>query len=571
MFLRPTLKYVYSFAAILYLSITVITYAEIVTYDPKILEMPRSGWIKPLELYSRGTVKSISEIGIEIDIGKLHGVHTGFIYDIYTNDKKIGQLCITSVTGEYSLGYMYKKEGDVNNKSIAIFTNKIDDAENMSYRNRWSPKLYGTITFISENYCFINLNATDGVSVGMKFNVYDNVFTVIETIEIVEISLQDPSIAKIVNPKKKLKIGQKVQNIERDKAGWASHGDKLASNKDYLEDAIYAYEKILEQDNDDSFTKRRIVELSKSVARQYENDGYYDYAILYLKKALSSDMKYEKEYLNLRERTISLADKALAEKKYLLPIKYLECLDRTAEIEDAIAQAYYLYILKLEKEGNFDLSHEYQESIFRISNRNYFIGEKLIKYYLSKNDYNKVEELINSVIKIAGDKASRNYLQEVSDFVVFKRDRIFPGNMAMKNMNGETITLDSFSEPLILLYIWKSSSFDNSMGLSFLEKMAENYKDKSLRIIAINIDMFPLSIGKEEEKNKENIKKFLNQFKKISFDVVFLRSRVNQFIELANTPIVIILTKNKSILYLKDTKFDNEEIYKVIRKFFNET
>ncbi len=569
------IRYFAHFLYIIFISIFLISissYAEIITYDPQIFQLQRSNWIKPLELYSSGKIKAITDTGIEIEMGKLHGVHSGFIYDIYTNNKKVGEICINHVFLEYSSGYIFNKKGEIDkNKSIVVFANKIDNAENFSYKNRLYPKLYGTITFYSENYCLINLTASDGVTIGMRFNIFDNIFDLAGVIEIVDISLKEPSISKIITTKKKIKVGQKVQNLEREKADWATLGDRLCKNTDFYEDAIYAYEKALEFDKEDLLLKGRIADISASLAQKCEKEGNYDDAVIYWRKTLAADKKYEKDYIEMTNKIFMLVDKSLAAKKFLLPIKYLECIERTSEVEDALAQAYYFYALALEKSNKNEDAYEFYEKAFSISTRNYFIAEKLIKYNLAKNDFNKVELLINSIIRIAGDKSSRRFLQQTSEYISFKRDKIFPSGILFKNIEGDTFDIDTYQEPLIILYIWTTNNYDNSMGLSYLEKITQKYKDKSLRVLAINIDLYPISDTKEENKKKEIIEKFMFQFQKTSYELVFLNSDLKNLLELNKAPITIIMTRNRSILYLRDSIFVNDEVDKIVRSFFNES
>ncbi|MBI5417335.1 hypothetical protein HZA55_05240 [Candidatus Poribacteria bacterium] len=549
------------------------SYADIVPYDPKILYLPRSNWIYPLELYFKGYVKNISETGIEINIGKLHGTEIGFIYDIYTDDKKVGQMCVNKLYGDFSAGYVFNRKGNIEkNKSKVVFTNNIDDAENIFYKNRKYNKLYGIITYTAENYCFINLNASDGVTIGMRFNVYDSIFDLVGAVEIVEISLREPSIAKIIKKKKKFQVGQKTENLDRTKIDWIIIGDNFSKNEDYLKDAVYAYEKALELDREDSIIERRIAEISVQIARGLEKEGFHDEALIYWRKVLRGNKEYEKEFILLYESMFSMALNSLANKQYLLPIKYLECLDRTKEIEDAACNAYYLLSLEMEKIGDIEEAHKYYEIAYKISTRNYFVGEKLIKYYIKKNDLGKAEDIVNTVMRIAGDKSSRQYLDQVSDYITFKKEHIFPSNMLLKNMSGETYPLSKIPEPIIVIYIWKLSG-TNNIGLSYLDKINEKYKNKSLKVIAINMDIpFSFNTNIDEEKiKKEAVKDYLKQFNKISFEIAFPGPNLAHLFESEKIPITLIVTKNGSVLYFKENSFENDEVDKIINLFFNES
>ncbi|MBI4650858.1 hypothetical protein HY745_06155 [Candidatus Desantisbacteria bacterium] len=564
--------YIY-FTILILLNISIMSYADVIPYDPQIFYIQQFSWIKPLELHARGKIKSVTETEIQINLGRLHGVQLGFIYDIYSSNSKVAQLCISSVFAEYSCGYIFDRLAPIDkNEGFVVFAKKIDDAENISYKNRWYPKLYGVLTFVAENYCLINLTALDGVSVGMKFNIYDNNSNLDGVVEVVEISLNEPSIAKILGKGSRFKVGQKVQNVERTKADWVMNAEKFTKNKDFYEDAIFCYEKAFEIDKEDGSLKRRIAEISSIVAKEYENEGVYDRCLLFWRKAIEGGFKKdEKEYMELCRKIFDIANKALATRRYLLPIKYMECLDRSQEVEEAISQAYYLYSIELEKEGQFDQAHEYQEFAFNLSNRNYFIGEKLIKYYLARKDLDKVEKFVNAIIRIAGDKNSKKFLQQTSEYVAFKRDNIFPSNVMFRNMHGDIVSMDNYDEPLVLLYLWKTEGFNNSIGISNLIEIAEKYKDKSLRIIAANVDIVPPYDVKEIKNKKEVIENFMHRFKNVSFDVFLLHTDIGSLMEFSKIPITIIITRNKNILYMQESYFEKEQVEKIVSMFFNES
>ncbi|MBI4652155.1 hypothetical protein HY745_12955, partial [Candidatus Desantisbacteria bacterium] len=473
-------------------------FAEIVPYDSSIFKDEEKRWVDPFEYYEKSSIVNINkDNSIQINIGKNLGVQQGFIYDIYHKKEVIGQFCVFSVSEEQSEGSILFRKGTIAVNDEVRFARQIDISENPSYGRRYGKKLTGKIVLIEENFCLINLNQKDGIKPGMKFSIFSSKGNEpVGLIEIVDTSKDKESVANVLEKKISLQPGMIVKSIIRGSLEWAELAGKLESDPKTQKDAVYAYEKAIKLGGLSPEIKDKFTILIELMTEDFIKNEMYSDAVYYIRKIKDFDKKYEEKYKDFQVRLLDKARVYWRTGNYILTIKCLEQLEETEEVVRLLSDTLTEVAQEMESLGNTYAAMYCYEKAVKVNPANILYNKNLFLMYNKQEYYDKALNILNKIANLTADKNEKKWAAEQIDALTRLQEKIAP-NYNFMHINGTRFNLDSLRGYVIILMLWNVSYESVIEEFRYISVFNERYRDKPLKIIAVNNDQIGVDAVKK--------------------------------------------------------------------------
>ncbi|MBI4651148.1 hypothetical protein HY745_07680, partial [Candidatus Desantisbacteria bacterium] len=512
-----------------------------------------SGGIEPYQFYSAGNILSLSREEAEIDIGIENGIQIGFVYNIHQKGSSIGKIIITSINNEFSRGYIYEKNKNIDEGDRVFFSGMIDIDENISYSRRTYQKITSKITFVDEGgICFIEGNKNSKIKNSMKFDIIKNNEKTSGTLEIIDDSGKGNIIvAQILNSTDKINIGDRVISKKKDSKEWIALALALEKDENSILDAIYAYEMALKlKEEAENYLKNKLLALVVTQAKKYEKKEDFTKSFLLRKKIRGFSKETDEEYDDLKNKIKDIAKEYWNARTYLHCIKYYEVLDSDDQIIKYLSLSYN----GLGKEvinKNQELAVYCMKKAIKLMPGNYEAMKKLTAIYENQNEYSKALEILAKMLEITTDEAEKKSISE--NIVKFKmKEQNIVGNIIFQNLDGRVLSLSSFETQLVLIVLWTRDSTSSDENLDFLNGYMVQKGNTKLKVLLIN----------RENLEPDIIKKYLDEKNITNLMPVIPMSDISTLFEnpsIESKPFLnTLLNSKRKIIYQKEEIFGDE-------------
>ncbi|MBI5416446.1 hypothetical protein HZA55_00630 [Candidatus Poribacteria bacterium] len=527
--------------------------AETLPYNEDVFSAFNTSWISAFKYYEIGKIDYLSQNqnkNLTVNLGENLGVRQGFIYDIYHDGAKTGQLMITTVLEDSSEAKIIAKNGVIKTSDTIIFTNQIDSDENSSYTKRMEKKLTGKITIVEENFCFIDINKNNGVELKMRFDIYNKENEKIGTIEVADTSKDKPSVCNIIEKNSKFGIGQIVKSSPRSAAQWLELGILWETQPNNKIDVFYALEKAFNINPGSNEIIGKLITLADKIINEFIGSEEYEKAITYINKVKNFSPKYEEKYKELQVKVLEKGKNLWRTGNYILAIKYFEQLPKSDEIVKLISDSYIEVGNEFNGISNNDAAiYCFEQSLkFYPDNINY--NKNLFAMYEVKNLYSKAIVVLNRINELSTNAQEKKWAAEKIDIMTRAIEKRAP-NYTFLHINGNNFNLDSIQGYVIILVLWNTTLDNMVEELRFLTAYMDKYQNKPIKLIAINND----------QKGIDFIKNFIgNNEIKISYDIAFTADNLDFIFTSEKVLQVSVLDKAGKLAYKKTGKLDEKEL-----------
>ncbi|MBI5417971.1 hypothetical protein HZA55_08515 [Candidatus Poribacteria bacterium] len=540
--------------------INIISSNVIVPFDNKILNERDSTWIEPYKFYNSGTISNIMNDEIEIDIGVEDGIHEGFVYYVFSKGIQIGQMIITKVKNDHSIGVVYENDKDFREGDKVRFADLIDVSANLSYSRRYYKKVESKITFIDDSgLAFIAGDKNSGIKKGVHFDVFNANDVNLGVLEILDDSGKDNIIvAQVINSTGKISINDKVISRSRNPTQWVEFGTQLEKDEKNIEDAIFAYEMALTLGGEPkSFIKNKLLDLVLIKSKQYENKEEFDKSLVLRKKVLGFTKEADDEYYDLKEKVRQLAKEYWSDKFYLQCIKYYEVLDQDDQIKKFISLSYNGLGAETMNSNN-ELSYYCFDKAIKLLPNNTKARENLAKWHEKQKDYKKAIEILSEMMAFFTVETEKKIIRDKIAELEAQEQKIFI-NVTMHNLDGKIINLQSFRGSIVLLVLWRRNNRASDDNLEFLNEYMANKGRNRLKVFLIN---------NEKENLDENIiKNYFIEKEITSLEPVIPEGGIFSVFPdqaIINRPLLNIILDSKGRLIYQEEEVFGDEIERVI-------
>ncbi len=152
-----------------------------------------------------------------------------------------------------------------------------------------------------------------------------------------------------------------------------------------------------------------------------------------------------------------------------------------------------------------------------------------------------------------------NINKTFTNLILHKSPRDLP-ILQIENKDKKIEVLSDFSSKVTLINFWATWCAPCKKEMPKLDRLVKNVGSKQLKVLAINI----------ENKNYEDIKKFLDDLKIKNFDSVFDRKlKIVKSLQLRGIPVTLVVNNNgKEIArILGDLDFEQKEFVDWVKSF----
>ena len=152
-----------------------------------------------------------------------------------------------------------------------------------------------------------------------------------------------------------------------------------------------------------------------------------------------------------------------------------------------------------------------------------------------------------------------NINKTFTNLILHKSPRDLP-ILQIENKDKKIEVLSDFSSKVTLINFWATWCAPCKKEMPKLDRLVKNVGSKQLKVLAINI----------ENKNYEDIKKFLDGLKIENFDSVFDRKlKIVKSLQLRGIPVTLVVNNNgKEIArILGDLDFEQKEFVDWVKSF----
>lgn len=152
-----------------------------------------------------------------------------------------------------------------------------------------------------------------------------------------------------------------------------------------------------------------------------------------------------------------------------------------------------------------------------------------------------------------------NINKTFTNLILHKSPRDLP-ILQIENKDKKIEVLSDFSSKVTLINFWATWCAPCKKEMPKLDRLVKNIGSKQLKVLAINI----------ENKNYEDIKKFLDDLKIENFDSVFDRKlKIVKSLQLRGIPVTLVVNNNgKEIArILGDLDFEQKEFVDWVKSF----
>lgn len=152
-----------------------------------------------------------------------------------------------------------------------------------------------------------------------------------------------------------------------------------------------------------------------------------------------------------------------------------------------------------------------------------------------------------------------NINKTFTNLILHKSPRDLP-ILQIENKDKKIEVLSDFSSKVTLINFWATWCAPCKKEMPKLDRLVKNVGSKQLKVLAINI----------ENKNYEDIKKFLDDLKIENFDSVFDRKlKIVKSLQLRGIPVTLVVNNNgKEIArILGDLDFEQKEFVDWVKSF----
>ncbi|MBI5208031.1 MAG: hypothetical protein HY934_09630 [Candidatus Firestonebacteria bacterium] len=514
---------------------------KIVTYDPKILNIPYSSWITPLSYYKTAMVQKQIDSFIRIDKGELHGVKNGFIYDILDlKNNHLGKIVISVIADNFSEGYFITPVVQVEEKNIAVFDGTIDLEENPSYATFAEPEITCTITLAERDICYATLPEKSNISRGHQFIIKDESKEEAGITEVFDVLAKGNAIFKVIKQTKPIKEGFILVSKPRNISAWKNLAIELSQNASSQENALYAFYKAYDLDKMNPSIKQGFAETAQLLAKTYiKNNNNYK-ALRVYRQCQTITGSCKDEVIRLSATVKNTAYIFWEEKNLLMVIKHMELLEQDAEIQNKLATSYNNIAAMYSYEENPRFQIYLYQRAFEIDPKNTFIAKNLYNLLIHSKDYKSASEHLKNMQKNTPDEENKEWIEKNIEDVKRLESGLLH-NYLFKGINNKDVNLASLKNNIVLLVKWSMNDLNSVQSLDFLPSFYNQFKGKPFKLLAVNID----------PRNRHHVnalRSFMSKYE-YDYDVVFSEEDLKDLFKFKDFPEYVLLDNDGKILY----------------------
>ncbi|MBI4652379.1 TlpA family protein disulfide reductase [Candidatus Desantisbacteria bacterium] len=535
--------------------------AKLITYNPKILNIPYSSWVAPFSYFKTASIENYKDNFIRLDKGELHGVKSGFIYeikDLGTNTSR-GKIAISVVSDIFCEGYFITPAQKIMHKDIAIFNETIESDLNPAYAMCLEPEVTAPVSLVENDLCYALLpeDKNKSIAKGQLFRIMDKNGQDTGLAEVLDISAQGVSIFKIIKKDKLIQEGFPLVSMPRNMSAWMNLGIELALTPDFISVGLYSFYRAYEFDKNNASILKGLEDISNRIGKIYEKKSNYNALKIY-RQCNTITGGFKDEIKNILTVVKNDAEVSLGNKKILLAIKNLELLDKNPEIQNKLSICYNNEASSYYFEDNPDYQYYLFKQAYEINTENFIAAKNMVNLCIFQKNYKiAIEHLKVMKQNIFFKKAEIEWIAKKTEEI----DRMINGlvyNYTFKTLSDSNITLASLKGNIVLLVKWTMKDENSREIIDYLPSFNNHFKGKPFKLLAVNSDPF-------NNQYINELKNFLQKYEGEDLNVVYTLENMENLFKLNSMPENVIIDKKGKIVY-QDAGMLNDDLENFIEQ-----